>query len=384
MRNCVMVDYALYTTFACHNEPLYLLSRTCTDDYYGAAGPCCKVDDAINYLVNIRIELFAHTKFVLHCDDDMYWRVDQVLRWLAAVDKSGANEYPLIANLDPGDENNKGVWMIEGCKEVQTTGWYQPAMLNHALLRRMAAGTAAYAIKDTCKAFDVTHDIGLGVFAWMLGALHLQMPSTNSNGDHEGIGIFSPTDMAMHCVKHAEADRCDGRADNGWPRADRYKQSVVLGCGDMNHPVHGHDKKAIADMYDAWHYYRAHGKPVKIGQAGTNEFIESYVVVDANGVAIKQILKEKYKLNALDDGTFEPPASSADSAVGDGQRGQVELVNGSTYMLAPGEKIVLRTTPRLMPLRGYSTTEHSRKHNVTRNWVPFTLQDCSPPGVKGK
>ena len=32
-----------YTTFSCHNEPTYLLSRRCDNSYYGAAGPCCKV-----------------------------------------------------------------------------------------------------------------------------------------------------------------------------------------------------------------------------------------------------------------------------------------------------------------------------------------------------
>ena len=138
MRHCELVDYDLYTTFVCHNEGTYVLSRNCTNEYYVAAGICCKVDEAINYLVNIRTDLFPHIKFMLHSDDDTYWRPDQVMKWLAAVDKSGANEYPLIANAQIGDDNNKGIWSIENCKEVRTSGWYQPTMFNRAALERMA------------------------------------------------------------------------------------------------------------------------------------------------------------------------------------------------------------------------------------------------------
>ena len=78
MRHCRMTEYAEYTTFDCHNEPTYLMSRNCDNRYYGAAGPCCKVDDALNFISNVRTELFSHTKFILHGDDDMYWRPDQV------------------------------------------------------------------------------------------------------------------------------------------------------------------------------------------------------------------------------------------------------------------------------------------------------------------
>lgn len=370
MRTCEITEHDLYTTFKCHNEPLYLLSRVCTSDYYGARGPCCKVDDAVNYLVNIRQDLFKNVKFMLHCDDDMYWRPDQVFRWLAAVENSGINKYPLISNLDPGDANNKGVWMIDGCTEVRTTGWYQPAMLNHALLQRMGASTAAYGIRDTCQAFDVTHDVGLGIFAWMHGAYHIQMPQTYSNGDHQGIGVFKPTDMAMHCVKHHERERCDGKADNGWPAADRYSQNIVIGCGDIGHPVHGHDQRKRADMYDAWEYYKVHGVDIVLNHAGTNEFIESCVVTGPDDV-MKHVLQEGITVPQAPDGTY----STA---------GQVKLIDDSVYTLSSGEKIVSKVIPRMLPLRGYSTTKHSIENDITKAWKPFTLNDCSTPGTKSK
>lgn len=90
LRSCEIAETTHYTTFTCPNEATYILSRKCTNEYYGAAGPCCKVDDLINYIMNDRPEFGASLKYALHCDDDTFWRADQVLKWLAAIDKSGA------------------------------------------------------------------------------------------------------------------------------------------------------------------------------------------------------------------------------------------------------------------------------------------------------
>ncbi len=99
--HCRMIETARFTTFGCHNEPTYVLSRKCTNQYYGGAGPCCKVDEIMSFVSVDKPALYAHTKYVLHCDDDSYFRVDQVLRWLAAIENySGLNSYPLIAELN--------------------------------------------------------------------------------------------------------------------------------------------------------------------------------------------------------------------------------------------------------------------------------------------
>ena len=71
--------------------------------------------------------------------------------------------------------------------EVSTTGWYQPLMLNHLALQRMKASFAAYGVRDTCRAFDVTHDVGFGVFAWMFGLYHVQIPQVRMT---EMAGLF--------------------------------------------------------------------------------------------------------------------------------------------------------------------------------------------------
>jgi hypothetical protein len=367
MRHCKVTDYAdQFTTFDCHNEPTYLLSRTCTEDYYGANGPCCKVDVAINYLVNHNTELFSHIKFMMHSDDDMYYRPDQLLKWLALVDNSGANEYPLIANLQYGDDNHKGVWHIKGCDEVRTTGWYQPAMLNHKLLERMGVASAAYGLKDTCAGFDVTHDVGLGIFAWMFGPYHIKIPNTEPNGDHQGYKIFKPDQLAVHCIKHGNKDRCDG--SSGWPNSDRYVQSMVVGCGNLTHPVHTHDSThEYADMYDAWNYFKKHGKDVDFSSP-QNEFITSYVVVGSDQQT-KRVLNEHVQLTANGDDTFGASP--------------YPLIDGTYYTLAEGEKVVQRTIPRMMRLKGYAETKHGKENDITKNWVPFGMKSCVPAGKVG-
>jgi len=367
-----MVDYEQYTTFSCHNEPTYLLSRKCNDDYYGADGPCCKVDDAINFIVNVRPDFFAQIKFMLHCDDDMYWRPDQVLRWLASVQNSGINKYPLIANLEHGNEGSRGVWMVENCKEVMTSGWYQPAMLNHALLARMGAGAAAYGLRDTCRVFDVTHDVGLGIYAWLYGASHIHMPATNGNPEHKGMKVFRPADMAMHYVKHHESEHCDGAVDNGWGTEDIHKQNVVIGCGDLDHPIPGHDKKKRADMYDAWNYYKANGVDIVLNEHRVNEYEHAYVVVSGTNDTrrLVHVLHSNSVVKAHGDGTFTAE--------------RIVLFGNISAELQAGERIEQRTVPHMVHLQGYETTSHSKLHDITKKWKAFILEDCSPPGKKAK
>ncbi|RYY89746.1 hypothetical protein EON63_00180 [archaeon] len=38
LRHCLHTEYPSYTVFSCHNEPHYLLTRNCTNEYYFAKG----------------------------------------------------------------------------------------------------------------------------------------------------------------------------------------------------------------------------------------------------------------------------------------------------------------------------------------------------------
>lgn len=215
------------------------MTRNCTNQYYGALGPCCKVDDAINYLVNDRADLFAKIKFVLHSDDDEYWRADEILRWLSALERSGVNHLPIIGNNEAYRRNDRytrhGVWSWDNCKEIITAGWYQPMMLNSAALRVLAAPSANYGLKKMCRAFDVTHDVGMGPYAWMLGLNHIVIPGLGRtvNALRSGLQDQWAKAIAVHGLKHYnDEDLCD--EESKWPSPERYNQTLVLGCGSTH------------------------------------------------------------------------------------------------------------------------------------------------------
>lgn len=130
LRQCHVIEHPHYTTFSCRNEPVYLLSRTCDNSYYGPPGPCCKVDEMINFLANDRhSDLFKEIKYVFHADDDTYFRAEPLLRWVAALDNSGLGALPLTANDKKSHihgvdtDSVGGVWHIEHCKDLETGGW---------------------------------------------------------------------------------------------------------------------------------------------------------------------------------------------------------------------------------------------------------------------
>jgi hypothetical protein len=178
--------------------------------------------------------------------------------------------------------------------------------------------------------------------------------------------------MAMHCVKHHKRDRCDDHGENGWPEKDRHNQRMATGCGDLGHPIKGHNPQVRADMYDAWEYYRDHGGPVLLNTVGENEFIESFVVVDKDGKVLHVLQESAVLEKSVNGESYTVPPEG------------VTLIDESVYQLAEGERVERRVIPRLMPLRGYSGTQHAKDNDVTKVWKPFTLDDCSPPGAKIK
>jgi hypothetical protein len=134
-------------------------------------------------LSNLRKNFYDRMKFLIQGDDDTFWRVDQVIRWLALeklVDKS----VPLVANgncslsLEQVKTEGSGVWHIQGCNEIRENGWYQPLMLSKAAIERISTDTAKYEATETCKcnAFVVSQDVGLPVFFWLYPLEHIERP----------------------------------------------------------------------------------------------------------------------------------------------------------------------------------------------------------------
>mmetsp|Transcript_24725 Transcript_24725/g.36449 ORF Transcript_24725/g.36449 Transcript_24725/m.36449 type:complete len:210 (-) Transcript_24725:866-1495(-) len=131
VRHCTKHERSNHTVFKCPDEPTYLLSRVCNANYYGPAGPCCKVDESINYLLS-RPEL-RHIKYFAHSDDDTYWRPHQLLRALSHHELTAENPLiPWVANYLNYNlvDAERGVWHISKCHEIEIGGWYQPLVMN--------------------------------------------------------------------------------------------------------------------------------------------------------------------------------------------------------------------------------------------------------------
>eukprot|EP01036_Dinobryon_divergens_P033772 gene33772-43641_t len=213
-RHCKFFDSPHFTSFSCPNEIKYILTRKCTSDYYIGKGICCKNDDAINFLVE-HPNLFSHSQFVIVGDDDVYFRGDQMLRWLAAVARSGINHLPIVANSRPSNHFS-AVSHIQKLRNGE-----------NAAVKKISAGTAQYGMSETCTEFDVSQDAGLGIFFWLYELYHIQIPNpTESVVDkHE----LTPTDLYKHGVKHRSSiipgrhgheDECNPEVA-AWPAKDR-------------------------------------------------------------------------------------------------------------------------------------------------------------------
>jgi hypothetical protein len=354
LRHCLHREYSDYSTFECHGEPTYLLTRKCSAEYYVWRGPCCKVDEMLNFIGNESPELFASLKYLLLADDDTFFRADQTMKWLASIENAGVGHFPLVGNPQPTNHAiNRGVWHIKGCKEIHASGWMQPLMFSRAAIEKMRVASAAHGLMDTCQAFDLSQDVGIEVYVWLFGLYHVWMPSVEINGEHQGAQVLKPEQLAVHGIKH-DKDHCAGKGEEDWPEKDRYNQHLVIGCGDIDHRGPFHDSKKEADMYDAWEYFRDNGKELEFGQEGKYEFAKAKVtlfppVSGSDKVKVKEILAKDAKVGA--DGTYN------------------------------GEKVEERVIPTLQFIEGYSKTKHGKDNDIiSGKWKPFTMNDCSPPG----
>ena len=80
-----------------------------------------------------------------------FFRVDQVLRWLARLHFSGLDHLPLVGNNHRSTDllrhtASRGVYHLQGCEEVVANGWYQPVMMNRAAVEVIRGATAVYGL----------------------------------------------------------------------------------------------------------------------------------------------------------------------------------------------------------------------------------------------
>ena len=238
-------------------------------------------------------------------------------------------------------------------------------MLNHAALERMRAGSAAYGLTDTCNTFVVTHDVGVGPYAWMYQLYHIQMPGVEINGNHKGIAAARPNEMALHFVKHGKNDFCESGKDWG---EMRYNQSVVLGCGDFGVAVP--TKGALADMHEVWEYFREHHDNIVLGVDGQAGFKRQDVIINTR-VDPTTGQEEEFIQHVLAGPPALQPMKPGDVR---------QTVGWEEYTFTEGTRHEVRVLPVLERLQGYENSEHAKMYDITKEWVKFNLTHCDPPG----
>jgi hypothetical protein len=127
----------------------------------------------------------------------------------------------------------------------------------------------------------------------------------------------------------------------------------VIGCGDVDQPGPFHNKQHMADMYDAWNYFEQNGKDVEIGIPGKNEFVKNKVIVEK------------------------------DTTSGKNKVVKILSSNNDANKLKEGQSVEEIVMPFVVPIEGYSTTKHSKNHDIVNKWVEFKLSDCAIPGKAG-
>lgn len=412
MRHCKKDEFANFTTFTCVEEPTYVMTRFCTNQYYVAAGICCKFDETINFVANSNPTLFAKTKYLIQSDDDTYWRTDQLMRWLASIENAQVSHLPLVMNIEPSYTKEKmekkaTLWHIDvGCYEVRTNGWYQPIALNRAALEKIRVGTKEFGVTSTCKLFDMSQDSGIGIFLWMYKLYHIFMPGVQINPNHAGRSIFHPDQMMVHAVRHVPNDHCDGA---GWPMEERYDQDMAIGCGKVGHPGPFHNPVDGVDMYDAWNYFEENGTDLVLEVPGKNDWIsvkpdepifftkglEATRVKETTGRRrLVESISRSHGSKLLNDSTdarndlVMSARQSHDEARS--RRGLNDATTASNFSVQQHKHTQSRNTaearilPYIVPLNGYELTEHSKKYDVTKKYVPFLLSDCVIPGKINK
>ena len=366
-RHCRIKETPHFTSFDCHNEPTYVLSRKCIPSRGGGPGPCCKVDELFTYLMVDRPDVYSHIKYAIHGDDDNFMRVDQLMMFLARLEKIGLSTIPIVGNSILG-EYQEHVYGTKGCTEIHSMGWYQPLIINRAAMERMRVAFSSYGVWETCDNFHVTHDVGLGPFLWLFGVYHLRIPGVEVTNHDTHMG-----QIVTHKVVHDGLyDNCDNITN--YSESQRHNQKILMGCGDVNELQHNHrggridtgDHKMYNDNYELWNHFKEHNEDADWGfhnhvtwkpfnatlyPNGSKEIIPGSLPGEENSFRIKYILNATVdKVEA--DGTFK------------------------------GDKVVERWLPILDKLEGYETTAHSKQNNLQKKWVGFKPSDCAQVEVK--
>ena len=250
LRHCVRREGPRNTYFACpENEPVYVLTRRCTEEYYAAASACCKVEEGLAFLLAAQPHVLKRLQFLLVGDDDTFWRVDQVHYTRRASERClRCPHHPLSYHtgvpvarpcvrvrpppppprgqraepprparrhrgawrvprqrlqrgghqrLVPGTSyHTRGVTAPHCCLHPATTHHAitplplsQPTVINRAALLQLRPALAARGLTALCRAFDVSQDVGLGLLFWQVDTASCPSLASSLNGSFARHGL---------------------------------------------------------------------------------------------------------------------------------------------------------------------------------------------------
>ena len=193
-----------------------LLATRCTNAYYGADGPCCRNQESMRWALKYEPEI----KWYAFMDDDMFIRGPALLGLLSSLNPR--MEVAIGANVGMRGFA-PGMWRElaeQGCDSanlcVFAFPWMQPAFFSKAALDKMEPSIDENGLTAECRAFKVTHDVGLGIFNWMhqiptislpkIFAAHADNLSPNRRRTGPGIQDY----VTIHAVRRRNGDHTIG------------------------------------------------------------------------------------------------------------------------------------------------------------------------------
>ena len=178
--------------------------RNCTSDYYGTTGPCCRCQESMRWMINLAARGDAW-KWWIFADDDMYMRAPAIVAMLSKHD----HNRPLavvsdgqIRGLTPSFFRSRS----PDCASpdcVFRFPWAQPAILSRGAMIKLRDDAVMHKnlLTHECKAFDVTHDVGLGMMMWLasipfvtVGEYQGEM-AVARNRPRDGLATKPPSDL---------------------------------------------------------------------------------------------------------------------------------------------------------------------------------------------
>ena len=192
--------------------------RNCTSDYYGTSGPCCRCQESMRHMIHLMARGDAW-KWWVFADDDMYMRAPAIVAMLSKHD----HNQPLavvsdgqIRGLTPSFFRSRS----PDCASpdcVFRFPWAQPAILSRGAMIKLMDVVHKNLLTQECKAFDVTHDVGLGMIMWIaslpfvaVGEYQGEMAAAR-NRPRDGLATKPPSDL--DALMHVHGVRRMGGAE---------------------------------------------------------------------------------------------------------------------------------------------------------------------------